>query len=72
MNLREWLFRQRLSITYFAGLIKVDRSYIYQWMQGKNIPSNQIMDRIRKISRNEVSTHEDLKDEREKKYIESV
>ena len=62
MNLREWLFKQRLSITYFAGLLKVDRSYVHQWMSGLNVPSEKIMMKIRKISMNRVSKTEDLKD----------
>jgi len=62
MNLREWLFRRRLSITFFAALMKVDRSYIHRWMKGDYIPSPKIMDRIREISMDEVNEYEDLKD----------
>ena len=62
MNLREWLFKQRLSITYFAGLMKVDRTYVHKWMQGLKVPSDDLMERIREISMDEVYEKEDLKD----------
>ncbi len=62
MTLREWLFKQRLSITYFAYILKVDRTYVYRWMKGEKVPSQKIMDKIRKITLDQVSNFEDLKD----------
>ena len=62
MNLREWLFKQRLSITFFAALMKVDRSYVHRWLKGTNLPSADVMDRIREISMDQVNEYEDLKD----------
>ena len=62
MTLREWLFKQRLSITFFAALMKVDRSYVHRWMKGSHIPSPKIMDRIREISMDQINKYKDLKD----------
>lgn len=62
MNLREWLFSKRMSITFFAAVMKVDRSYVHRWLKGNNVPSDYIMDRIREISLDKVYHKEDLKD----------
>lgn len=64
MNLREWLFSKRLSMTYFAALIKVDRSYVYRWMRGQCFPSPKIMRKIKEITINEVTSHKGLVDEK--------
>ena len=62
MNLREWLFKHRLPITYFAAVLKIDRSYVHKWMKGKRTPSDKIMKKIREISMGQVLTQDDLKD----------
>lgn len=69
MNLREWLFKQGLSITFFAALMKVDRSYVHRWFNGQKIPSERVMKRIREISMGTISTVEDLKDVERKRTI---
>lgn len=63
MNLREWLFSKRLSITYFAGLLKVDRCYVHRWIAGKQIPSEKIMKKIRELTLGQIRKFEELKDE---------
>ena len=62
MTLREWLFKRRLSITAFASFLKTDRSYVHKWMQGKKIPSERIMKKIREITMNEIVSEKDLID----------
>lgn len=62
MNLREWLFSKRMSITFFSAVMKVDRSYVHRWLKGNNVPSDYIMDRIREMSLDKVYHKEDLKD----------
>jgi transcriptional regulator with XRE-family HTH domain len=62
MNLREWLFGKRISITFFAALMKVDRSYVHRWLKGNAVPSDAIMEKIREISFDKVYNKEDLKD----------
>lgn len=66
MNLKEWLFMQRLSITVFAGLLKVDRTYVHRWFTGKKIPSDEVMERIRTLTMGNIDSKEDLKDEKQK------
>lgn len=67
MNLREWLFKQRLSIKFFSALMKVDRSYVHRWMKGEKVPSDEVMKRIREISMDQVFEKEDLKDVKSKR-----
>jgi len=67
MNLREWLFKQRLSITFFAALMKVDRTYVHRWFTGQKVPSEDVMERIREISMGQVTNKEDLKDAKPKR-----
>ncbi len=62
MNLREWLFKNRMSIKLFASLINVDRTYIHKWMSGTHVPSDDILLRIRETTIFQVSGKEDLKD----------
>jgi transcriptional regulator with XRE-family HTH domain len=62
MNLREWLFKHQLKITYFAAVLKVDRTYVHKWMKGQRIPSEKIMKKIREMTIDQVGSLEDLKD----------
>ena len=62
MNLREWLFAKRMSITFFSALMRVNRSSVYHWMKGQNVPSDKIMEKIREISLDRVYHKEELKD----------
>ena len=62
MNLREWLFKNRMRLIYFAALMKVDRTYVHKWMRGTHAPSEKVMKRIREISLGTISTHDDLRD----------
>lgn len=62
MNLREWLFKQRISIKFFSTLINVDRTYVHKWMKGTHVPSEEVLEKIRELSLNEVSSNDDLKD----------
>lgn len=62
MNLREWLFKNRMRLIYFSALMKVDRTYVHKWMRGTHAPSEKVMKRIREISLGTISTHDDLRD----------
>lgn len=63
-NLREWLFKNRLSVTYLAKYLGINRSYVHMWMSGRKSPSDRLMTKIRELSKEEVSTQEDLIDEK--------
>ena len=60
MKLRDWLDRCKLSVVQFAGIIKVDRSYVHKWMRGEYVPSKKIMDRIRDVTLEKVFVFDDL------------
>lgn len=62
MNLREWLFKNRMRIIFFAALMKVDRSYVHRWMKGECVPSAKLMSKIKEISMDEICKPEDLID----------
>jgi transcriptional regulator with XRE-family HTH domain len=62
MTLREWLFKQKISISFFCALIKIDRSYLYRLMTGKKKPSDKLMAKIREISLDQVYEQKDLLD----------
>ena len=62
MNLREWLFKQRMSIKYFSDTLQVDRSYVHKWMMGKHVPSDDLMMKIRELTLDEVHEKDELKD----------
>ena len=62
MILRTWLRKHSLSITYFAAVLKVHRSYVHKWMKGQRVPSERIMKKIREISMDLVGSIDDLVD----------
>lgn len=62
MILRTWLRKHSLSITYFAAVLKVHRSYVHKWMKGQRVPSDRIMKKIRELSIDQVTEIDDLKD----------
>jgi transcriptional regulator with XRE-family HTH domain len=62
MKLREWLFKNRLSVTYFAAILKVDRSYVHMWLRGTKFPSQELLDKIRTLTVGKVRGIKDLKD----------
>jgi hypothetical protein len=63
MKLRRWLFERRLKITDFAKLMKTGRCYVHHWMAGVK-PSEEVLSRVKEITQGEVSTFDDLIDER--------
>ena len=71
MNLRDWLYKVRLSVSYFAALINVNRSYVHMWMRGYKIPSQRIMSKIQEITINQVTEKEQLIDDKIRKKKKS-
>lgn len=63
MPLRDWLYKNRVSIKNFCAVIGVDRSYVHQWLRGDYIPSDTVMTKIRAFTADQVFTKEELKDE---------
>ena len=65
--LRNWLNRNKISVTFLAELLRIDRSYIHKWTRGIEIPSAAIMRRLVELSMGHVENIKDLVDEEERK-----
>lgn len=63
MNLREYLFLKRMSVTEFSKLVDHSRNYISQIVNGKHIPSKKLARAIEKATNGEVTAEELIKGE---------
>lgn len=61
MNLREWLFRTRITVSEFSTLIGITRSYLYSILRGDNNPSPLLLDRVKDITLGKISAVEQLR-----------
>lgn len=59
-KLVEWIKNNGLNVEHFACLLRVDRSYVYKLAKGNNLPSQKIMDKIKKITKGDISEFSDL------------
>ncbi|MEN8236159.1 MAG: helix-turn-helix transcriptional regulator [Pseudomonadota bacterium] len=64
MELREWLFRNRKTVTDFAKEIGVSRSHLNMISNGKNLPSVQLAKKIEEGTEGKVTIMELLFPER--------
>lgn len=75
MNLREYLFLKRMSVTEFSELVDHSRNYISQIVNGKYKPSKRLARAIEKMTNGEVTAQELMQDipkkEKPKKNTES-
>jgi len=55
MKLKDWLVTNKISISAFASILGVARSYLSQIVNDKRNPSNKLKDKIKKYSDNEVT-----------------
>lgn len=60
MPLRDWLFKNRMTVATFARLMLIDRSYVYMWFSGKKRPSLEMLGEIKEFTIGQVSTYDDL------------
>jgi len=54
MDLREYLFHSRRSVTEFAKILEISRSYLSHIIHGKYSPSKYLLDKIEKETNGEV------------------
>ena len=66
VKLRLWLFKNKVKITQFATQAGVSRWYVHKWFNG-TVPTQNILDRVREVTNDEVYKYEDLKDESNEK-----
>lgn len=71
-RLRKWLKKKKLTIIYFAALVRVDRRYIHMLMKGTKIPSDSLMRRIRRLTLDDVFTTKDMIDPKPRRKNESI
>lgn len=58
MDLREYLFRQRLSVTEFGKIINYSRAHISKVVHGKQQPSKRLAEAIEKATHGEVKARD--------------
>lgn len=63
MELREYLFRKRKSVTEFAKEIDYERTHISAIMSGRKKPGKKVARAIEKATNGEVTAEELLKGE---------
>jgi transcriptional regulator with XRE-family HTH domain len=62
MKLREWLYQNRLTISAFALILQIDRSYLHMIISGKKKPSAKIVQKIKDLTSNMVENLDYIKD----------
>jgi predicted acetyltransferase len=62
MKLREWMYQSRITITDFAKELDIHRTYLQLILCGKKIPSVKLLNKIRELTFNQVSTLTDIQD----------
>lgn len=60
MNLREWLFRNKTSVTDFAKKVEVSRTHLNLISCGVRKPSPELAKRIEKATKGKVTKEEVL------------
>lgn len=69
MNLRDWIYKNKMTVSSLARYLGVHRSYIHKWLRGDKVPSAEIMQTLAKISGNRIHSHEQLLDIRKKEVF---
>lgn len=62
MDLREYLFRHRLSVVDFSKIIECDRAYLSKIVNGKLKPSKRLAKDIEEATNGEVTASELLEE----------
>ena len=62
MDLREYLFRHRISVTAFSSQINYARTYISEIVNGVKKPGRKLAELIEKATNGEVKAEELLKE----------
>lgn len=65
MDLREYLFRKKLSIKEFSELVDCSRTYISSIVHNKTTPSKRLAKSIEQATNGEVSAESLLEEKKE-------
>jgi transcriptional regulator with XRE-family HTH domain len=60
MDLKEWLFFERRTVTEFAEMLDYSRTHLSGIVNGKNTPSRKLIKRIERVTNGQV-TRDDYK-----------
>jgi len=58
MDLREYLFRKKLTVTDFAKQINYGRTYVNEIVTGNRTPGRKLVEAIEKATNGEVTAKE--------------
>ena len=61
MDLREYLFRKKISVTDFGKIVNYSRAHISKIIHGKQQPSKKLAEAIEKATNGEVKAKDLLK-----------
>jgi transcriptional regulator with XRE-family HTH domain len=64
MDLREYLFKNNLTIVRLAKILNANRQYIHAWLRGDISPSQDLLNKIKTLTNGQISTFEQLVDRR--------
>ena len=69
MDLREYLFRKRLTVKEFSETLDYTRTHLSQIINGNRRPSKRLAKAIEELTEGEVTIHELLKKKNKKKDL---
>lgn len=64
MDLKEYLYKNNITITEFARLLDLNRSFIYRWFDGIQFPSEEVLKQISELTNGTIKTKNQLVDRR--------
>lgn len=59
MELREWLFRKRMSVRDFSKIINYTENYVSGFMNGTRFPGRKFKEAVIKATNSEVTFEEE-------------
>lgn len=59
MTLREWIKETGVTISLFAKMVKINRSYLHLLMSSGKPPSKKVYDRLDKVTMGQVKSFAD-------------
>jgi transcriptional regulator with XRE-family HTH domain len=65
MDLPEYLFKNKISITKFAKILGTQRPYVHCWLNGTRIPSKNMLERISGATDGQITRFDQLLDKRQ-------
>jgi transcriptional regulator with XRE-family HTH domain len=64
MDLREYIFRNNISISDLAKRLDTARQYIYRWLDGSQFPSKKLLEKISVLTEGKITKFDQLMDRR--------